>query len=338
MNRFVILFLLSLGIYNAKAQSTPDAYSLGVQGILLVDNGEYKEGIKLLKQARNLKPKEYDYSFEVGKAYLKSGDPRKAEKYLYELQFHSGVQADLYILLSRCYEELEVLKKNPNPENKKAMDVLRYGIQKLPNDGVLYLELAQRNIKTEKVVEALSTLESGIRNAPNFTENYYWAAKLLQASGNDLWAWLYAEICYNQTDDLDLKRSAAIIVAESSKKVFSKGWQADPEVMDQDIRYILSSKCKAHSDNSFDQQVLRRNCLLENWDMAYPGINTLIARLKLISSKGWNDAYVWSILQESNKDEFLKWIPQNGQTFDDYRNWSYWNPMLLKAPVNRLAN
>lgn len=338
MIRFVIFLLLSFSIVQVAAQTTSDAYSLGVQGVLLVDKGEYKEGIKLLKQARNLEPKEYDYSFEIGKAYLKSGDPRKAEKYLFELQYHSAVQADLYILLSRCYDDLEELKKNPNPENKKAMDVLRYGVQKLPKDGILYLELAQQNIKQDKAKEALVILESGIGKAPNFSENYYWAAKLLMASGNYLWAWLYAEICYNQTDDLDLKRSAARIIAGSTDRVFSKGWQADPEKLDQDIRFILSEKCKANSDNAFDQQILKRNCLFENWDMTIPGINALITRVQIISNKGWNDAYVWSILQESNKEEFLKWIPENGDKFDAYRSWSYWNPMLLKTPVNRFTN
>jgi hypothetical protein len=321
-----------------QSQPKQDAYSLGIQGILKVDNGDYKAGIKLLKRARNLEPKEYDYAFEIGKAYFKSGKPRTAEKYFFELQYHSSVQADLYVLLSRCYEELEALKKNPNPENKKAMDVLRYGIQKLPKDGVLYLELAQQNIKKEKFVEALAILESGIRSAPNFTENYYWAAKLLMTSDNYLWAWLYSEICYNQTDDLDLKRSAARIIEESTVLVFSESWQANPEKLDQDIRFIFSKKCKEHSDDVFDQQILIRSCLLENWDFTSSGINTLIDRLKFISAKGWNDAYVWSILQESNKEVFLKWIPENGNLFDAYRNWSYWNPMLLKSSVNRLAN
>jgi predicted Zn-dependent protease len=122
MKRLAVYFLLSLGVITVQSQPKQDAYSLGIQGILKVDNGDYKAGIKLLKRARNLEPKEYDYAFEIGKAYFKSGKPRTAEKYFFELQYHSSVQADLYVLLSRCYEELEALKKNPNPENKKAMD------------------------------------------------------------------------------------------------------------------------------------------------------------------------------------------------------------------------
>ena len=326
-----------LGFLSSFSQSSDkDAYALGVEGILKVDSGNYKEGIKLLKQARNLEPQDYDYSFEIGKAYLKSGEPKKAEKYFYQLQYHTNVQPDLYILLSHCYNELEQLKKVPNPENKRTMDALRYGIQKLPNDGALYLELAKRNLELERPIEALSVLESGIKNDPNFAENYFWAAKLMAASGNNLWAWFYAEIFYNMTDVLELKRSAALIIAKTSAKVLAKGWKADPEKLDQDLAFVLSEKCNEQSSKNFENQFLKRRCVLSNWECRSYSISPLFDHMEFLDSKGWFEAYIWSILQESNKEEFLKWIPDNAHKFDEYRKWRFWNTMTLKDPVNRL--
>jgi hypothetical protein len=40
-------------------------------------------------------------------------------------------------------------KKTPDEERKKELDALRYGIQKLPEAGELYLELGKRKIEME---------------------------------------------------------------------------------------------------------------------------------------------------------------------------------------------
>lgn len=338
MLRILIGALLSLIFLSSNGQPKDEAYKLGVEGVLKVDRGFYKEGIKLLKAARNLEPGEYDYSFEIAKAYMKSGLPKKAEKYLYELQYHEAVQADLYVLLATCYAELEMLKKSPNPENKKAMNALRYGIQKLPNDGILYLYLAKENLKLERTVEALSLLETGIQKSPNFSENYFWAAKLMQATGNELWAWFYAELFLNMTDDLELRRSAALIVSESSSKVLATDWNASPDKLDQQFAFASKEKCKQVKDNLFTLQVYKRSCLNTSWNYSAFSVSPLFERIKLLESKGWLEAYIWSFLEVVEKDNFLKWLPKNAADFDAYREWRYWNPIVLKSTINRIEN
>ncbi|MGB0915975.1 MAG: tetratricopeptide repeat protein [Flavobacteriales bacterium] len=338
MLRVIFSISLLLAFVSANCQPNNEAYKLGVEGILKVDNGDYKEGIKLLQKARNLEPGEYDYAFELAKAHMKSGNPKKAEKYLFDLQYHQAVQGDLYVLLSECYAELEVLKKTPNPENKRSMDALRYGIQKLPNNGMLYLHLAQRNLEIDRVVEALSVLETGIKKAPNFAENYYWASKLLLASGNNLWAWFYAEIFYNMTEDLNMRRSAAVIINISSKEVFSKDWNADPEKLDQDFAFVSSEKCQTESSNNIDVQLEKRACMLANWDYQNFTISPLFERMKVIQDKGWNECLVWSIMESSDKEKFLAWLNTNTKEFEAFREWRYWNPLTLKNPIIRLAD
>ena len=338
MLRILIGALLSLIFLSSNGQPKDEAYKLGVEGVLKVDRGFYKEGIKLLKAARNLEPGEYDYSFEIAKAYMKSGLPKKAEKYLYELQYHEAVQADLYVLLATCYAELEMLKKSPSPENKRAMNTLRYGIQKLPNDGVLYLYLAKENLKLERTVEALSLLETGIQKSPNFSENYFWAAKLMQATGNDLWAWFYAEVFLNMTDDLELRRSAALIVSESSSIVLAPDWSASPDKLDQQFAFSSKEKCTEVMDNVFSLQLYKRGCLLTSWNYSDFSVSPLFERIKLMQSKGLLEAYIWSFLEAVEKENFLKWLPKNAADFDAYREWRYWNPLVLKSTINRIEN
>ncbi len=319
---------------NSNAQ-TNDAYSLGVEGIKAVDAGNYKEGIKLLKQARNLAPQEYDYTFEIGKAYFLSGNAKMAEKFLYPLQYHENAQPDLYLVLANCYKELEELKKNPNPERKKELDALRYGIQKFPQTGMLYLELGTRKIEMEAPIEALATLESGIVNAPNFADNYFWAAKLLNATGNNLWAWIYAETFFNLSEIEEMKRTAALLINDATQAVFSENWNAEPEKMDQDLRFMLTSKCASSEDN-WTKILNKRACLMKEWrETDYP-ISAVIDRMIELESKGFLEPYLATIYLESDKKKFLPWLAEHPKEFDAFRKWRYWNPISLKEPVKRL--
>lgn len=328
-------FLFSFVLVQAQSQKGDDAYALGVEGIQLIDDGQFDIGIKLLKKAQGLEPQDYDYTFEIGKAYLKNGNPKKAEKYLFDLQYHVSAQADLYLALSSCYAELEELKKAPNPERKKELDALRYGIQKLPSEGILYLQLGKKKLEMEQPVEALAVFESGIEAAPNFAENYFWAAKLMSASSNDLWAWFYAEICFSMTDDDDLLRSSAILISNSLKMVSGKNWRADPEKLDQDFKFVFSENCATISNKS-GLELEKRRCLLENWKYDTFTISPLFRRMTQLESKGWLEAYLATILQENEKEKFLEWLPENVKDFEEYRTWRYWNPIKLMKPINRL--
>ncbi|MCF8463677.1 MAG: tetratricopeptide repeat protein [Flavobacteriales bacterium] len=328
-------FLLLTQLTFSQTENGKDAYSIGVKGIKLIDEGQFEEGIKLLKQARNLEPHDYDYAFEIGKAYLKSGNPKKAEKYLFELQYNKNSQADLYIALANCYLELEEVKKTPDSERKKELDALRYGILKLPSEGILYLELGKRKLTMEESVDALAVFETGIQKAPNFAENYFWAAKLMKATGNQLWAWFYAELCYNMTDDLDLLRSSAMLISASSNAVFELEWNGNPEKLDQSLNIVFSEKC-SNSANESDLQLEKRKCLLENWNYTGFSISPLFQRLVELKNLGFLEAYLATILQENDKDAFLKWLPPHVKTFEEYRTWRYWNPMRTAKAVSRL--
>ena len=321
----------------AQPEKDKDAYAIGVAGIQLIDEGDYAEGIKLLKQARNLEPHDYDFAFEIGKAYLKSGDPKKAEKYLFDLQYNKNAQADLYITLADCYRELDDAKKNPDPERKKELNALRYGVQKLPNAGVLYLELGKRKLAMERSIDALVAFETGIQKAPNFAENYFWAAKLMKASGNHLWAWFYAEICFNMTEDLDVFRSSAVLLSNSSKLVFGPTWKGEPEKLDQSLKFVLSQNCtSSKEDGALPTKQL--NCLLTNWNYTDHSIAPLFGRLKELEKRGYLETYLATVLQENDKEQFLQWLANNGNAFEEYTTWRYWNPMQVEKPVYRLTD
>lgn len=323
--RFTILLILLFG--TAYGQSKKDeAYKLGVEGIQLVDAGNFAEGIKLLKKARNLQPHDYDYAFEIGKAYASSGEPKKAEKYLFELQYHQNVTDDLYLLLANCYNQINDGKNTPDEDRKKELDILRYGIQRLPNSGVLYLQLGKRNIELEKTAEALAAFEQGLQKTPNFAENYFWASKLLKASGNTYWSWVYAEVCFSMTDDIEIQRSCGIIIQQCMETFAKTGFNSSVNG---------NSDCVVGKPD-ITSQIQLRECMLGNRNYSQSSAGELFGRMKLLQEKNLLEAYVASVYEPTHKESFLAWLSQNAAAYETYRSWRYWNPLKLSLPIQRL--
>ncbi len=332
----LLVFFTVIAPNTLFGQSTEkEAYKLGMEGVQKVDAGEYQLGIQLLKKARNLNPGEYDYTLEIGKAYLESGAPKKAERFLFDLQYHVHVQPDLYLLLAKCYSELNELHKNPDPQRKREMKALQYGIARLPNAGILYLELGQLRLELDQRTHALAIWEKGIEKAPNFQENYFWAAKMMKAGGNDLWTWVYSELFFNMTDDEELKRSAALLATASSTAIFQNKWKSDHGELDQELRILMATKCEETNDTGLTLQMEKRNCLLENFSYGTSEVAPLFERMQELKDRGWLEAYTADLLQQVDKEQFLKWLAGNAQTYDAFAKWSYWNRMSLTDAITR---
>ncbi|MBL4587071.1 MAG: hypothetical protein JKX84_08465, partial [Flavobacteriales bacterium] len=177
--------------------------------------------------------------------------------------------------------------------------------------------------------------EKGIRKAPNFAENYFWAAKLMKASRNHLWVWIYAETFFNMVENSELKRSAAKLSSFASATVLEDKWNADPEKMDQDLKVALLQNCSSLKGGQ-SIPLEKITCLLKNWDYKKYSAAPLFNRMKNLEKRGWLEAYLASILQETDKEKFLRWLVNNAKTYEEYRKWSYWNRLELLEAINRL--
>ena len=51
----------------------------------------------------------------------------------------------------------------------------------------------------------------------------------MKASRNYLWAWIYAELYLNISDNVEMNRTAGRIGRESMNKVLSENWMMEPE-------------------------------------------------------------------------------------------------------------
>lgn len=96
---------------------------------------------------------------------------------------------DIYQL--KAHNHLNLGKPN------KAKKTLSKGLEELPQAGLLFAEKGRLSMHLEKYEEAINWFEEGIANAPNYSGNYYWAAKIYCQSTEELWGLYYGEIFMN---------------------------------------------------------------------------------------------------------------------------------------------
>lgn len=305
------------------AQKAKDAAQWGRQGVELMDRGEFKDGIKLLTKAWNAQPAEFDYPFELGRAYLWSGQAGKAERVLHPLQYHDAAVPELYLLLASCYDSLG----RANSKEK----TYRYGIQRFPDAGVLYNRLAAHYVARDSVASALAVCEKGMEQAPAYADNYFLASRIMEAKGDALWAWWYGEVFLNLTDDEGPKRDMARRVAANALKVLNGRWKPDYFPIDRAVKEAMTG-C---ADDTAATAIMRQTALRECFITHFKGKDAYSELLRRMKAQGVMGLYCAHLFGEVDKEAFLNWLAVNAIDFERFRQWFYWNGLKLDAPFTR---
>lgn len=186
---FGLLSFLFIGT-SAFAQSKEEkAKTIGWKAIELMDQGKLDESIKLLKEAKKLDPKNYDWPYEIALAYYMKGEYSKTIKILEKLKKHENVTERLFQLLGNAYDV------NGKPE--KAFKAYNEGLELFPNSGMIYLEKGNVYYGRGMKDEALPFYEKGIEVDPTFPSNYYRATLIHLNSKDAVWGMIYGEIFMN---------------------------------------------------------------------------------------------------------------------------------------------
>lgn len=307
----------------ALGQKAEDAKRWGSEGVSLLDRGEYKSAVKLLTKAWNAQPAEFDYPFELGRAYVLSGKASKAEKVLHPLLYHKTARPELYQLLATTYDSLG------RPKAKE--ETYRYGIQRFPEAGMLYNRLAAHYVNRDSVAAALAICETGLVKAPSFADNYFLAARIMDAKGDALWAWWYGEVFLNLSDNVANKRDMARVVATNAAMVMDKKWNPDPVALDFAVKEVMAQCADQEVINTIAAQAALRECFITH----YQGQNAYSQLLRRMKQQGVMHLYAAHLFGELDKETFLQWLSANVTDFERFREWFYWNGLKLDAPFTR---
>lgn len=322
MTRLLLTALLLFPVAAVTAQRSDKARQLGEEGMAAIDRGDFSEGIKLLTKAWNAYPSEYDYPLEVGRAFLMTGKANRAERILHPLQYHKAAGPEIFALLANCYDSLN--------RNRAKEEMMRQGIQRFPEAGMLYNRLATHYVGLDSVATALAVCETGLRKAPVYADNYFLASRIMDAKGDHLWAWWYGEVFLNISDDAVMRRGLMPLVAKNAQAVMSGKWKPNPDALEQAVAKA-ATQCPDLPEDRLTAQVRLRQCLATH----YHGSDPINAMLKEMERQDIMELYTMHLLSESEKDAFLRWLAGNAVRYAQFSDWFYWNGLKLEQPFTR---
>jgi len=317
-----LLFVLMFPVL-CMGQKQQEAQHLGRQGIGLVDAGDFKEGLKLLSKAHHLDPAAFDYPFEMGRTLLRTGNAAKAEKYLFPLQYHGSVSSELYMLLATCYDSLN--------RSRQQVEIYRHGINKFPSEGRLYHALASFYVSRDSIAEGLAICELGLQRAPSFADNYFLAARIMEAKGDALWAWWYGEVFLNLSDDPVMKRGLAKQVMRNASIVFSDKWKPASDRLELAVAEVARQCPVQPNSDIITTQTAMRSCFAQH----YTGNDPYTKLLRELERQDIIQLYVVHLFGEVDKDVLLPWLAQNGFEYERFKQWFFWHGLKLEAPFTR---
>lgn len=305
-------------------------------GIRLVDDQEYSEGIKHLQFASSQDRKEFEYPFEIGRAFLLWNKPKKAEEYFYRLIDHPDVTPELFVLLADCYKLLN--------KAKKEQDALERGIGRFSRSGTIYARLGQLHAGKGDGPMALAYWEKGIEVEPEFADNYRHASQFLSTQHDHLWTWLYGQSYLAltvATGQPDIK--AMYFVRRSMFALFNMSKQRTPKTgLDGNIYDTLIPCAMEGADaNTLKDLVPKLKCFIQYWTRTENKTEVpVFEHLILVSSKDKLEEYLFWLYGETDREEMNTWGASNAKEFNEFSTWIYWNGIEFNPnrPFNRLKN
>ncbi len=339
IKNIALLLLLTAGQITYGQINKEKALEKGNQAIKLEDDGEYEKAIKLFEEAQKLDPDKIDYPYEIAYSYMQLKEYKKAINIGEKLTKHKDVEDMNYELLGNAYDYLG--------KEDKAIEIYEEGLKKFPNSGRLYLEMGVMQMIKKDYNKALAYYEKGIEVAPQFSSNYYWAAKIYCSSTEEVWGMIYGELFINierntkRTVEIskllyDTYKSEIKFTSDTSFSVsFSKNASISIDDLKDSSMFLLpfgigiyeptlmmsTINEKSIDINSLDR--IRKN-FVETYfkngnDKKYP--NILFDYQNKILKAGNLEAYNHWILMKGDEDDFTKWQSDNKDKWDNFVKW-----------------
>ncbi len=211
MHKIIALFLITTLV--ALTGYGQDSKSLFETARTFQRQGDYANAVLVLNRALEQQPKDLQITKELAFTYYLQRDFVKAKTTALPLVDRPDADVQSYQILGMVYKAME--------ERKECEKLYKQGLKNFPNSGVLYNEYGEM-LWTKQDYTAIKFWEKGIEVEPNFSSNYYNAAKHYYMTFDKVWPVIYGEIFVNL--ESYSKRTAEIkeLLLQSYKKLFAE--------------------------------------------------------------------------------------------------------------------
>jgi tetratricopeptide (TPR) repeat protein len=291
--------------------------------------GDYSNAILVLNSALKADPKNLEMLKDLAFNYYLNKNYEKGEEVAKPLVDRADADVQAYQLLAMFYKADEELKD--------CERLYKDGLKRWPKSGALYNEYGEL-LGTKEYYLAVKQWEKGIEVDPNYSGNYYNAAKYYFYMRDDVWSLIYGEIFVNL--ESYSKRTAEMkqLLLEGYKKLFidtdaSKAQDAKSAFALAWLNVMSPLSNLVKDGVTAESLTVLRTRFIINWFNTYPGNYPfrLLDYQRQLLKDGMFDAYnEWIFGAAGNLPAFQAWTNTHS---DDYNRFvNYQKGRIFKLP------
>lgn len=203
----VVIFLINAGLVVTAQDSS------GKTAKNYIREGDYNNAILVLNRAIENDNDNIDLKKDLAYAYYLQRDYSKAITAIRPVVESREADEQSFQILGLIYKAIE--------QRKEADKLYRTALRKFPQSGVLYNEFGELLWANTDFTGAVKQWQRGIQTDPNYSGNYYNAARYYYMTTDKVWGLLYGEIFVNLESYSKRTPEIKTMLVEGYKKLFS---------------------------------------------------------------------------------------------------------------------
>jgi len=332
MKKWFFLILVSWSTLHLLGQQS-DQKQLHDNAKTYIRQGDYNNAIlilnRLLQQdADNLEVlKDLALTHYLKKDYVRALETAKA--------FAGRPDADVqsYQILGLIYKDLE--------EKKDAEKMYKVALKKFGNSGALHSEYGELLWNKKEYADAAKTWENGIKADPNFSGNYYNAAKYYYLSPDKVWGLIYGETFINLESYSPRTEEIKNLLLDGYKKLFSEPTLAKGQNMNNGfikafIDVMQKNASLVNTGITAESLSTLRNAFITDWYKLYaPRFPLrLFEHQNQLASLNLFEAYnQWIFVAPKDSVAYKSWTDAHSQQYSEFLRLQ--QNRVFKIPVNQ---
>lgn len=309
MKKALILIFSFIG-FTASAQ---DAKELQETARNFIKSGDYPNAVLVLQKAIQQDNKSMDLQKDLVMAYYLSRDFANGKEAAKNLIERTDADVQCFQLAGNIYKELE--------DTKECERIYKKGLKQFPGSGALYNEYGEL-LWGKGNTDAINQWEKGIETDPNYSGNYYNAARYYFVTTDKVWALIYGEMFVNMESYSPRTAEIKSLLLDAYKKFFT-----DDVALNKKDNTNKNDFTKAVSDN------LNKNAVVISSGITPESL--VMLRTRFILDWFEKDAarfpnrlfeHQRQLLQEGMFDAYNQWLFGAADNLSVYENWTKTHP------------
>jgi tetratricopeptide (TPR) repeat protein len=211
--KYIVLSIALLFIVNTFSIAQKADSALLATAKSHIREGDYNNAIMILNRASSSDPANIEIQKDLAFAYYLKRDYASALNVAKPMADNPNADVQSFQILGMVYKAIE--------ERKDCEKMYKAALKKFPASGVLYNEYGEMIWSKQEYTEAVKLWEKGIQSDPNFSGNYYNAAKYYYFSADKVWGLIYGEIFVNLESYSKRTTEIRNLLLDGYKKLFA---------------------------------------------------------------------------------------------------------------------